>query len=307
MKTANLKEKKTEELIYNSNDLIQNYRHSLTLQEQRIFCLLLSGIQRYDTDFYWQEYTLEGLAKAIGITMGGNTRKSIDDAVLSLGKKRFLCKLGGKKNPKILVGFLDAGCYIDDSIVRLKLCHSLKPFLLGRYDSQGQVIKPFTVYALQLVSRFRSRYSLPLYEYVRSMQHKQRHWSTVLTVMDCKDLLGTKQDVPWCNFNKNALSVAIADINRVSDITIDTEYQKKGKTIVAVRLICHKKSGYKLGDYLKESASSTEVVELDTLLAAPSDYDEEDDVIDPEALCDQPPDVEDEAFFAACLVDVDVD
>jgi len=52
------------------------------------------------------------------------------------------------------------------------------------------------------------------------------------------------------------------------------------------------------------SSTVTEVVELDTLL---SDYDEEDDVIDPEALAEYQPDEEDEAFFAACLVSMDVD
>lgn len=246
IKSSLKKEEKEEAIVYHSNELIQNFHHKLTLHEQRIFCLLLSKVQKHDKEFYPQTFSFENLGKLIGVSMGGKTRKYLDTAITNMVDKSFWCIIDDEET-KMNIGFLARGSLsnIKKGFVTIKLCDTLKPFLTGRYDENGKVIKPYTRYALQIVSKFHTPFSLPLYEYLKYIKIKKRNWTVTLTVETLRSMLNADPEQTWQNFRRYGIESPVKEINEHSDILIkDVEYIKHGKFIGAVRFHCTMKSGY---------------------------------------------------------------
>lgn len=90
----------------------------------------------------------------------------------------------------------------------------------------------FTSYKLRHVSNLKSAYSIRLYELL--IQFKKTGERTI-HLDELRDLLGTDNKYPqFRDFNKRIIKPAIAELNTKSDLTIEMETEKRGRTIHSI-------------------------------------------------------------------------
>jgi len=231
--------KKNKEVLFKSNDLIQKIWHSLGIREQQIFALLIKQIQPFDTEFKMQKFTFAQVAKELGWTDGGNTRIRLMTALKNMRKICFWHRSPDNVNKLELCGALGyAAIDVREKTAEMMLDKTLEPYLLG-LRRKGN----FTVVQFHYVVKANSRFTMPLYEYLRSKAFGRYTWQVEnITITELRGLLNAKPSQDWRDFKKYALNVATEEINRITDMTIKYEPNKIGKEIVSVTFYCRHKN-----------------------------------------------------------------
>ena len=88
-------------------------------------------------------------------------------------------------------------------------------------------------YQLRNTISLNSQYSIRLYTFL-----KDKHFSWTVPVEELKEILGaTKKKAykEFKNFNRLILQRAVAEINEITDIRVEVEYIKKGRSIVDIK------------------------------------------------------------------------
>jgi plasmid replication initiation protein len=150
-------------IVTKSNKLIYaNY--DLSLNQQKIIITLSSMVQPKDTEF--QEYALKikDFMQLLGIT-DQSKYKEIPKITKDLMKKVFEIREG---NDILQLSWLASVRYkTKEGIVLLKFAPDLKPYLL-------QLKELYTSYKLSNVLNLKSKYSIRLYEILKSNQYKKQ-------------------------------------------------------------------------------------------------------------------------------------
>ncbi len=93
--------------------------------------------------------------------------------------------------------------------------------------------------SLSLQNQFKSKHSLALYELFVDYFDAKRHCgeTPVISVDDFRHLLGLQENeyAAFKDLNKSIIKKAITEINAKSDLFVDVEYRKQGRSIVAVK------------------------------------------------------------------------
>lgn len=229
--------KKNKEVLFKSNDLIQKIWHALGIREQQIFALLVKEIQPYDIEFKMQKFTFAQIAKELGWTDGGNTRVRLMTALKNMRKTCFWHRSLNNVNRLELCSALgDASIDVKEKTVDMILDKKLEPYLLG-LRKKGS----FTAVQFNYVVKADSRFTMPLYEYLRSKGFRRHTWQIIITVTELRGLLNAKPTQDWRDFRKYALNIAVEEINRITDITVKYESNKIGKEIDSVTFYCNRK------------------------------------------------------------------
>lgn len=138
-----------------------------------------------------------------------------------------------KEKPHIKqFGLISTAEYIpSEGIVKLKFCNDVIPFYLGLKEF-------FTTYRLNNILRSKSKYSIPIYEIIKSHQFKKKEYSVKLYIDELKGLLKlSKAYSSFGNINLKVLKPAIKDINELTDISVSIgETIKEGRKIIGINL-----------------------------------------------------------------------
>ena len=104
-----------------------------------------------------------------------------------------------------------------------------------------RLTEQYTEYDLKQVSELQSEYAIRLYELM--MQWKSVGKTNEIAIDDLRKKLGVKpeQYKQMCNFKTRVLDHAVKQINEHTDITVNYEQHKTGKTITAVSFAFKKK------------------------------------------------------------------
>jgi len=93
--------------------------------------------------------------------------------------------------------------------------------------------------SLSLQNQFKSKHSLALYELFVDYFDAKRHCgeTPVISVDDFRHLLGLQENeyAAFKDLNKSIIKKAITEINAKSDLFVDVEYRKQGRSVVAVK------------------------------------------------------------------------
>ena len=93
--------------------------------------------------------------------------------------------------------------------------------------------------SLSLQNQFKSKHSLALYELFVDYFDAKRHCgeTPVISVDDFRHLLGLQENeyAAFKDLNKSIIKKAITEINAMSDLFVDVEYRKQGRSIIAVK------------------------------------------------------------------------
>ena len=124
--------------------------------------------------------------------------------------------------------------YKKDTRLRIRLDDDLKPFLLHLREQ-------FTAYELSYILVMRSKYSIRLYEYLKSFLSLA---TITISVAELKELLECEKEYSrWDNFRMRVLDKAISEINAYTDLQITTEFVRLNRTIDKVIFNISKKDG----------------------------------------------------------------
>ena len=222
------------QLVVKHNSLIQKTRYSLSTQQQKIILYLISKIKPDDDELKEYDFDIRDFCRVCGIETQGKNYKNVKESILQLHNKAFWIET---EEVDTLVSWVQkAIIYKKDTRLRIRLDETLKPFLLHLREQ-------FTTYELSNILCMRSKHSIRLYEYLKSFLSIGKIRLSVdelKTLLDCQG----KGYSRWNNFRQMVIDKALQEINDYSDLQIDIELEKCGRTIESVVFIIQKKDSY---------------------------------------------------------------
>lgn len=216
--------------VVKANELIQRSRFDLSLQQQKIVLYLISKIEPGDKEFKFYEFGIADFCRVCGIDYeSGKNYHDLKEAIKEIADKSLWVNLG--ESTETLVRWIEKP-YIDkhSGLIRVKLDEDMKPFLL-------QLKQNFTQYELFWTMNFKSKYSVRLYELVKSLHYGGLGTYTAeFELDDLKQRLGAETYTTYQTFKTRALTPAIAEVNKYSDKVVDYTPIKRGRSVARIEL-----------------------------------------------------------------------
>ena len=232
--------KRTREIqnyyVVKSNELIQKARYSMTVQQQKLILFAISKIKKNDLPDQEYELSIDEICSVCGLELdtGGTYYKRIKDDLLKL-TTRIWVKFPDRSEGTVS-WLSDAYIMPLSGTVTVKFHERMTPFL---FELQNR----YTQYQLSEVLVFKGKYSIRLYELLRSFLTQDelrdgREKEVSFTVSELKELLSAENYELWNDFNRFVLKKAVDEINQCSDlIRISYDTYKRGKQVPKVNFI----------------------------------------------------------------------
>lgn len=218
--------------VVKANELIQQSRFSLTMQEQKIILYLISKIKPKDMEFKEHTFDIGEFCDVCGLdsTNGANyvymkqTLKNLRDksiwVTLPDGAETVIAWIDGVTMRK------------NDGEVDIKINDKMKPYLL-------QLQNNFTQYELYYILAMRSNYSMRLYELLKSYEFQH---AKIFDIDDLKRKLSAEKYERFSDFQRYVLDIAMREINDLSDITVSYELIKESRRFAQIRFLIEMKT-----------------------------------------------------------------
>ena len=217
--------------VNKSNELIQRSRFNLSLQEQKIILYLISHISPYDTEFKEFSFSILDFCKVCGIDPdGGKNYRDIKAAIKSIADQSIWIQINDDE--ETLLRFIEKPYLNKNSgTIKIRLDPDMAPYLLNLRQN-------FTSYELVFTLRFSSKYSIRLYELIKSIHYRQlEQYERIFPLEELKRIMGAETYKTYQTFKTRALNMAVNEINRYSDTNIQYVPLKKGKAVQAIKFI----------------------------------------------------------------------
>lgn len=207
--------------VVKSNTLIQKTRYDLTTREQKILMRIIQMIKPDDTSFKPYLFDIKEFCGLCGITSrSGKNFEAIKSALKSLSDKSFWIKEDGDTKETLVRWIVSPTIYKNSGVVEVQLDEKLKPYLLQLKDY-------FTSYSFENVAYMKSKYSLRVYELLKSYENLHIIRIQLDTL---RTNLSIEPTYTWTDINRRVLQTATNEINKVSDLYVSyTPIKEKGK------------------------------------------------------------------------------
>ena len=227
-KYINIPEPQRFNIITKSNSLIQKSRFSLTTQQQKIVLFIISQIEKNDEEFKLYEFKITEFCGICGIEPKGDIYTMLKAQIKAISDKSLWIE--NENGQETLIRWIEKP-YIDkrSGIIKIKLDEDMKPYLL-------QLKEKFTEYELIYTLNFKSKYSIRLYEYLKSIHYKKLEtYTKTISINEFQKLLDSNYD-NFKDFHSRVIKTAQREINQNSDIIFDYEILKNGKKAEAIKI-----------------------------------------------------------------------
>ncbi len=219
--------------------------NKLTLIQRKICNILLFNALDRINDQETHEISLQKLCSLVGYN--SNDTKLIKDSIKSLISTVMEWNL--LEDSK----FLNEDDYPEDAITwnasSLLAGTSIKGGLICYSYSQQMksVLSSLDIYGrinLFVQAKFNSTYSLVLYE--NCVRFKAIHQTSWMPLSLFRSLMGVPEDKypEFKEFKRNVINVAIKEINQKSDIYIELQFRKAGRSVSAIQFLISENEGY---------------------------------------------------------------
>lgn len=216
-------------VVTKANELIQRSRFSLSLQQQKIVLYLISQVTPYDDDFKLYEFNIQDFCRVCGIDVtSGKNYEDLKTAIKEIRDKSIWVTL--EDGRQTTLAWIEKP-YIDEGsgIVQIRLDKDMKPFLL-------QLKENFTSYELIWTLHFKSKYTIRLYELIKSIHfHELEVYEREYSLDELKRILGAETYRTYQTFKVRVLLPAIEQINTQSDKNVTYVPIKKGRMVDRIR------------------------------------------------------------------------
>lgn len=216
--------KEREYNVYKSNALIQKTRYNLTTVEQKIVLRLIQMIEPDDDALKIYEFSIKEFCELCGIDYdNGGNYAYIKDTLKNIRDNSFYITL--EDGYEIPVSWIERPFIRKSSgTVKIKLDEYLKPYLLNLKEY-------FTAYSLKYVIAMKGKYSIRLYELLKSylnMHKKEFELSHIQT-----QLMADVYD-RWVDFKRRVIESSIVEINELSDINVSYTPITAGRRVTGI-------------------------------------------------------------------------
>ncbi len=209
-------------VVVKHNKLINNTRYNLSLQEQKIIMYLIAHIKPGDTELHTVLFSIQEFCKLLEIKEPKGHYKDLKRYTEGLLSKSFTIEDDKKLLTINWVEFVEVEK--ESGIIQLKLNHKLTPYLLDLRNN-------FTSYELYYILRFKSKYSIRLFEILKSAEYKRGFEMDINTI---QNLLGSKY-TRFVDFKRKVIEIAVKEINRETDLNVTVEYIKVGRAYKKIK------------------------------------------------------------------------
>lgn len=222
--------------VVKANDLIRKTRYNLTTQQQKIVLFAVSKIKPNDTSDTVYEIGLTELAAACGLKIdnGGYYYWALKDDIKELTQRSWCVMPDGTESTVSWIG--DAEISPGTATVKIKFHKQMAPFLF-------ELREKYTQYKLQNVLAFKGKYTIRLYEILRShitqkMLDEGRESDIMMPIESLRDTLMVSSYPRWADFDRFIIRKSVMEINQYADdIHVDYRPIKKGKSIASVNFV----------------------------------------------------------------------
>ncbi|WP_150467992.1 replication initiation protein [Francisella sp. SYW-9] len=229
------------------NKLIKG-RYSLSKEEQNFIYLMVSQINKEDTDFF--EYNIH-ISELENRELTQKNYKQYKEFAQALVGKTITIE----DNKEILTtSWFSSLKYIKGSgQIKAKFDPNLKPFLLELKDE-------FVQAKLPTLLQFKSKYSSRLYLFLKSEYDRQKTFKSSLIVDFDVVYLHKIFEMPECylsrysKFKEMFLKKGVDEINMLSNLDVSFSEEKTGRKITSIMF------------FIKEKNNSLNDIRLDTLI-----------------------------------------
>jgi plasmid replication initiation protein len=219
-----------QQLVVKSNDLIQRTRYDLSLQEQKIVLYVISKIKPTDEELQEYSFTMRELCEMCGIEAIGQNFENMWQSIVALNEKTIEFEDNRYRgNPRWIE------MPIMDKLtreIRIRFHPLLRPYLIALHEN-------FTQYELSSILIMRSRYSVRMYELLKSYAYLDE---ITFSLEELKEKLQTTGYSDYKNFRVRVLEKAIEEINEHTDIRVEFKPIRTSRVITHLRFIIKRKS-----------------------------------------------------------------
>lgn len=224
------------DLVVKHNSLIRS-RYDYTLAELRLVITIASMIEADDEDF--REYAVP--AKEYAELMKADAH-NVRKAVKELGKMLLSKPL---EIPRPNGGFAVANWFswyeYEDGLIKCSFHPKLKPYLL-------QLKEQFTKYRLDNILKFKSVYSIRMYELAKSWEARGEF---TISVEDLRKMFGLEGKYKlYGDLKRKVVERAIREINKLTDIELSYKEKKLGRKVTDLVFTVKPKRKEGEADYL---------------------------------------------------------
>ena len=214
-------------IVTKSNTLV-TANYDLSLQEQKLILTLASMVQPNDEEFKEYEFKIKEFMELLGVDTKTEYTE-IPKITKELMKKVFEIREG---QDIVQLSWLSSARYkTGNGVVVLKFDSSLKPYML-------QLKELYTSYKLENILSLRSKYSLRLFEVLKSNQFK-KVW--IVELDELKKILGVteKSYSVYQNIKNRIVIQAQKELKEKTDIEFDFEEIKTGRKVTSLKFYIH--------------------------------------------------------------------
>lgn len=214
-------------IVVKSNSLIQQSRFSLSTQQQKIILFIISQIEPYDEELKLYTFKITDFCNVCGIEPKGDMYNLIKRQIKSISDKSLWIET---EQGETLVRWIEKP-YIDkkSGTIQIKLDEDMKPYLL-------QLKEKFTEYELIYTLNFKSKYTIRLYEFLKSIHYNKLQAYTQTIPIDKFQKVMDSTYANFKDFHTRALKPAQKEINAYSDIIFNYELVSDGRRITAIKI-----------------------------------------------------------------------
>jgi plasmid replication initiation protein len=212
-------EKIENQIVVKSNYLI-GASYKLTIQEMKIIFLLASMIEKGDDKFQLYKMKVKNFMKFTGVE-GKDAYSRIKKITRKLKQRELIIK-EPKTDRELQLSWLASADYLGNGYVELELSQKLKPYLIKLKNF-------FTKIELEMVVRFRSKYSIRIYELLKQYEKIGKR---EFEVDQLKNILGLDSKYQkYCNFKKKVILVAQKELAEKADIYFSFSEEKEARKV----------------------------------------------------------------------------
>lgn len=219
--------------------------YDLSSLDQKVFSYIVSKLDPYHPQDEY-EIDIKEYMEIVGIdSTSGRNYENVKKSLKSLSDKSVWVDIfeDGKKGVKLARVLNDVKVFEQSGIVKFRIGDLVSPYLFD--------LNHFIKYSLLYILGFKRRYSIHLYEILKSYQYLGAVDVPLEDLKEC--LLRGKNGVKpgyakYKDFNRRVLAPCIEEINELSDITVEYKAKSlgKGKTYDTITFVIHGKSSNEL-------------------------------------------------------------
>ena len=211
--------------VVKSNDLIQRSRYQLSTVEQKIILYLISKIKPDDDNLKLYDFQIKDFCEICGIDeKNGGNYIMLKHLLKDLADKSVWVTLTDGR--ETVVRWVERP-YIDKKSgkIQIKLDELMKPYL-------SELQKQFTKYNLYFILAMKSKYSLRLYEILKSHENMG---GCEYDLAQLKKMLFAENYTYLKDFKKIVMDISMREINNFGDITVTHEFIKQGRAFSKIK------------------------------------------------------------------------